>query len=181
VVIVILGNPYKFAILLEVVNDWNVKDKYSFYNGILEFYVNGNIFPYKMVNATLGSEVPNLIRQFSHISINKRVFDMKREKAFFEIYHIIYPDNEDIDNDSNYDITPYSFCDINCHVFAVSNGEQIRILAANLECRLDEETYQLNNIEIAETYISIDDVNDFVTKLNAQLSLQTQLNETYKI
>jgi hypothetical protein len=39
----------------------------------------------------------------------------------------------------------------------------------------------LNNIEIAETYISIDDVNDFVTKLNAQLSLQTQLNETYKI
>lgn len=176
----ILGNPYQFSITIDVVEKWNLKDAYSFYNGILIFGIDGKIFPHRLVNATLGSEVPNLIRQFSHIPINKKLFNMKKKEAFLEIYHITHPEDVDIDDDYSYDVTPYSFGDINCFVFAVSNGEQVRILASCLEYRIEEGIHEMANIEITEAYISVDEMAEFVSKLNMQLSQQVLLNETYK-
>ena len=177
----ILGNPYQFSIFLDVVENWNSKNAYSFYNGILAFCIEGKIFPHRLVNATLGSEVPNLIRQFSQVSINPKLFDMKKREAFLEIYRITHPDDIVIDNDYSYDVTPYSFGDINCLVFAVSNGEQIRILASCLEYNPEEGIHEMANIEIAEAYISVDDMAELVSKLNTQLSQQVLLNETYKV
>lgn len=171
-VIMVLGNPYDFSIDLDIVDKWNSKDSYSFYNGILVFYIGGEIFPRKMISATLGSEVPNLVEQFSKIPVDEMLFDMKKEEAFLK-YHITYP--EDIDNDYSYDITPYCFGDINSYVFAVSNGQQVRILASSLEYGLED------NIEITEAYISMNDMEEIISKLKAQLSQQIFLNESYNI
>lgn len=169
----VLGNPYVFSIVLDVVDKWNSKDSYSFYNGILVFYIGGEIFPRKMISATLGSEVPNLVEQFSKIPVNEMLFDMKKEEAFLKIYYITYPENIDIDNDYSYDITPYCFGDINSYVFAVSNGKQVRILASSLEHGLED------NIEITEAFISINDMDEVISKLKTQLSQQIFLNESY--
>lgn len=177
----ILGNPYRFSIFLDVVENWNTKGSYSFYNGMLVFCIDGKVFPNRLVNATLGSEVPNLIRQFSQVSINPKFFDMKKREAFLEIYHITHSDDIDIDGDYSYDVTPYSFEDINCFVFAVSNGEQVRILASYLEYRPEEGIHEMANIEITEAYISVDDMAELISKLNTQLSQQVLLNETYKV
>ena len=179
-VIMILGNPYSFSIILDVVDNWNSKDAYSFYNGILIFCIDGKIFPRKLVNATLGSEVPNLVRQFSQIPINERLFDMKKEEAFPEMYRIIHPEDIDNDNDYSYDMTPYCFGDISCFVFAVSNGEQVRVLASGLKYNPEEGIHEMNNIEIAEAYISVGDMAEIVSGLNMQLSQQILLNEKYK-
>lgn len=173
----VLGNPYVFSIVLDVVDKWNSKDSYSFYNGILAFCIGGEIFPRKMLCATLGSEVPNLVEQFSKIPVNEILFDMKKEEAFLKIYYITYPDDIDIDidNDYSYDITPYCFGDINSYVFAVSNGQQVRILASSLEHGLED------NIEITEAVISINDMDEVISKLRTQLSQQIFLNESYNI
>ncbi len=171
----VLGNPYDFAVILDVVDTWNIADSYSFYNGILAFYIDGYIFPNKMVNATLGSEVPNLVKQFSQISINEKLFDMNKEEAFLKIHHITFP--EDIDNDCRYEITPYCFGDINCCVFAVSNGQQVRVLASCLEYSLEEGRHKMDNVEIAEAFISVDEMEEIISKLEKQLSQQKLLNE----
>lgn len=171
----VLGNPYVFSIVLDVVDKWNSEDSYSFYNGILVFYIGGEIFPRKMISATLGSEVPNLVEQFSKIPVNEMLFDVKKEEAFLKIYYITHPEDVDIDNDYSYDITPYCFGDINSYVFAVSNGKQVRILASSLERGLED------NIEIAEVFISMDDVDEVISKLKTLLSQQVFLNENYNI
>ncbi len=45
----IIGDPYKFAILSEVINEWNIDD--AFCNGVLLFCVNGDIYPKEVVTA----------------------------------------------------------------------------------------------------------------------------------
>lgn len=175
----VLGDPYDFSIILDVVDKWNQKDSYSFYNGILTFCIGGIAFPHEMVNATLGCEVPNLVDQFSQVPVNKKLFDMKKEKAFLEIYHNIYQEDIDIDNDYSYDMTPYCFGDNDCYVFAVSDGQRVRFLASVLEYRQEEGMHGLDNIEVAEAYISVDDMAELISKLKTQLQIFINENRRF--
>ncbi len=43
----IIGDPYKFAILSGVINEWNIDN--TFCNGVLLFCVNGDIYPKEVV------------------------------------------------------------------------------------------------------------------------------------
>ena len=64
------------------------------------------------------------------------------------------------------DISPEVFSDNNCLIFAVSNGSMIRILAtSNLEYIKPESRYNLKNIEVSETYITIEEWNEILMKL----------------
>ena len=54
----IIGDPYKFAILSEVINEWNIDG--TFCNGVLLFCVNGDMYLKEVVTATLGSEIEYL-------------------------------------------------------------------------------------------------------------------------
>lgn len=162
----VLGDPYNFSIILEVVEEWN-RDN-TFCNGVLIFCLNGEIFPQKheLVNATLRSEIPNLIRQFTQIAVNEKLFNMKKEDAFSEIYDITYPRDEELDNDYSYYLTPYCFEDVHCRIFAVSNGQQVRILASsNLKYIVEEGRHMINNIKIVEAYISTGDLAKYVKQL----------------
>ena len=51
----ILGNPYKFSIFISTIKEWNIDS--AFNNGVLLFCIDGNIFPPKIVTATLKSEI----------------------------------------------------------------------------------------------------------------------------
>ena len=52
----IIGNPYTFSIIIDIVDEWNI-DK-SFNNGLLFIGVNGVLIPDKILNATLNVEIP---------------------------------------------------------------------------------------------------------------------------
>lgn len=162
----ILGNPDKFAIIMEVVSEWNMDQ--SFNNGILIFAVDGNMYPKnEIVNATLNSELPYLKYQMRNVGIDERLFKLSKDKAFGEIYRLRSPEDIDIDSDYLYDISPLSFSDDNCLIFAVSNGAEIRILAASeLKYIKAESRYNLDNIEIDETYISVAEFNEILSKLS---------------
>ena len=159
----ILGNPYKFSVFISKIKEWNIDNEFC--NGVLLFCIEGNIFPKKIVTATLKYEIQLLKEKLRNLITNERLYNMQRDKAFAEIYNITFPEDISIDNDYRFDITPESFADENCYVFAVSNGKKVRIMATKLNYIVEESRHELSNVDISETFIEIEDLNQIISQL----------------
>lgn len=159
----ILGNPYKFSVFISTIKEWNIDNEFC--NGVLLFCIEGNIFPKKIVTATLKYEIQLLKEKLRNLITNERLYNMQRDKAFAEIYNITFPEDISIDNDYRFDITPESFADENCYVFAVSNGKKVRIMATELNYIVEESRHELSNVDISETFIEIEDLNQIISQL----------------
>lgn len=159
----ILGNPYKFSVFISTIKEWNIDNEFC--NGVLLFCIEGNIFPKKIVTATLKYEIQLLKEKLRNLITNERLYNMQRDKAFDEIYNITFPEDISIDNDYRFDITPESFADENCYVFAVSNGKKVRIMATKLNYIVEESRHELSNVDISETFIEIEDLNQIISQL----------------
>ena len=159
----ILGNPYKFSVFISTIKEWNIDNEFC--NGVLLFCIDGNIFPKKIVTATLKCEIQLLKEKLRNLITNERLYNMQRDKAFAEIYNITFPEDISIDNDYRFDITPESFADENCYVFAVSNGKEVRIMATKLNYIVEESRHELSNVDISETFIENEDLNQIISKL----------------
>ena len=144
----ILGNPYKFSVFISTIKEWNIDNEFC--NGVLLFCIEGNIFPKKIVTATLKYELQLLKEKLRNLITNERLYNMQRDKAFAEIYNITFPEDISIDNDYRFDITPESFADENCYVFAVSNGKKVRIMATKLNYIVEESRHELSNVDISD-------------------------------
>lgn len=159
----ILGNPYKFSVFISTIKEWNIDNEFC--NGVLLFCIEGNIFPKKIVTATLKYEIQLLKEKLRNLITNEILYNMQRDKAFAEIYNITFPEDISIDNDYRFDITPESFADENCYVFAVSNGKEVRIMATKLNYIVEESRHELSNVDISETFIEIEDLNQIISQL----------------
>lgn len=159
----ILGNPYKFAIITKAIKEWNVDE--TFCNGVLLFCVDGSMFPKEILTAPLNSEINPLKEKLQKIVINIEIFNMDKEDAFKQIYNVTFPEDIDIDNDYQFDITPLSFPEDNCYIFAVSDGVQVRILAAKLKYIREESRHMLKNVDITEAFISIKEMKEIAKAL----------------
>ena len=160
----LLGNPYKFAIFMQTVKEWNIDE--AFFNGVLLFFINGNKYPKEILTATLNCEINILNEKFKNIAFNEEIFYKEKEKAFKQIYNITFPEDISLNNDYQFDITPLSFSDANCYIFAVSNNIQVRILAAKLEYVRENSRHILENAVIDETFISVHKMKEISNKLN---------------
>ena len=89
---------------------------------------------------------------------------MEKEKAFVKMYNITFP--EWSHNDYQYFISSPSLEDYNCIAFVVSNGEQVRIMAAKLNYIIEESTHDLGNMDISETFITHDELNKIILELD---------------
>lgn len=67
----------------------------------------------------------DIISVFENIPINIKIFNMKKEEAFNHIYNITFPEDVNIGNDYQFNITPLSFPEDDCYIFAVSNSIQV--------------------------------------------------------
>lgn len=159
----ILGNPYKFSVFISTIKEWNIDNEFC--NGVLLFCIEGNIFPKKIVTVTLKYEIQLLKEKLRNLITNESLYNMQRDKAFAEIYNITFPEDISIDNDYRFDITPESFADENCYVFAVSNGKEVRIMATKLNYIVEESRHELSNVDISETFIEIEDLNQIISQL----------------
>ena len=162
-VVIILGNPYKFSLFISTIKEWNIDNEFC--NGVLLFCIEGNIFPKKIVTATLKYEIQLLKEKLRNLITNESLYNMQRDTAFAEIYNITFPEDISIDNDYRFDITPESFADENCYVFAVSNGKEVRIMATKLNYIVEESRHELSNVDISETFIEIEDLNQIISQL----------------
>ena len=160
----ILGNPYKFAVLIDPVEGWNTDD--TFCNGILFLCVNGNIYPKEIETATLRYEVELLKHNLSKLATNKRLYDLPPQQAFVEIYNITFPENVDVDNDYSFDISPTSLADNNYFVFAVCDSVNVRILASKLDYELENSRHKLQGISVNEAIISVSELKEIISSLD---------------
>ena len=169
----LVGNPYQFAVIAKIVSDWNQNDITPFYNGVLLICIDGQLFPKHISTATLGVDIPYLEKALSNIAINGGLFKMVKEKAFLEIYKATFPSLEDIECGVNenyrYCLSPQSLSDCDCIIFAVSDGKQVRILAADLKYVKEESTHDLNNIDIIETFIMPEEIEKISCELEKVL------------
>lgn len=76
----IIGNPYEFSIFTKTIKEWNMND--TFFNGILIFCVDGNIFPKEVVTATLKCEIPSLKDRLMNLTID----DLNKITSKLDIY-----------------------------------------------------------------------------------------------
>lgn len=77
----IIGNPYTFSIIIDIVDEWNI-DK-SFNNGLLFIGVNGVLIPDKILNATLNVEIPVLIKKLENPVNDMEIFSMEKTRHLF--------------------------------------------------------------------------------------------------
>lgn len=170
----LIGNPFQFSILINAVREWSDCDEIN--NGVMIITVDGFMFPAnEVLNICLDCEVAELIDNLKRIPINKEIFNMKnKESAFVEIYHLVYfnhndPDNDSIEEDWRYRIAPMEFFDKDLIVFAVSDGENVRILASKLKYVKKNSCHRLENITVREAYVPRDDINMMITRLKGWL------------
>lgn len=172
----IIGDPYKFSIFTKVIKEWNIGES-IWRNGVLIFCINGELLTRQIVTETLNSEICPLKEKLMNITINAELYEMEKEKAFIKMYNTTFPNwdgESDICNDYRYFLSPSSLSDHCCHVYVVSNGKQIRIMAAKLNYILEESTHDLNNLEISETFITYDELNKIIHGLNTVLDQLTK-------
>lgn len=170
----LIGNPYQFAVIVEIVKEWNQYDISPFYNGVLLICIDGKILPKRIGTATLGVDIPHFERTLSNIATHDDLFYMDKEKAFVEVYKTTFPNWKDIelgvDEDYRYYVSPQSLSDSDCIMFAVGNGEQVRIMAAQLKYIREESTHDLNNMDISETFITNDELKKMISELDKLLN-----------
>ena len=53
----IIGDPYKFAIDMQKIEEWNYSGDNTFLNGVVLFSIDWTIFPTEIKTATLTSEL----------------------------------------------------------------------------------------------------------------------------
>lgn len=158
----ILGNPYKFAVLIDPVESWNTDD--TFCNGVLFLCVNGNIYPKEIETATLRYEVELLKHNLSKLETNQRLYNLPPQQAFIEIYNITFPEN--VDNDYRFDISPTSLADNNCFIFAVCYSANVRILVSKLDYELENSRHKLQGISVNEAIISVTELKEIISGLD---------------
>lgn len=172
----IFGNPDRFAVLFELVEAWNDSD--AFLNGLLYFCIGGELFPDEMLSSTLSYEIPVLQDQLVHIAVDQQVFALPKKLAFCHMYRAAFPEDwETTDNDYRYQLTPDSFGDADCHVFAVSNGEYVRVLGGGLKRDAGGED-DFENIHVSEGLVAVPEWDRMVSKLkDAYLQLVEKRRE----
>ncbi len=74
----ILGDPYKFSIIIDTIKEWNIDD--AFCNGVLIFCVDGNLFPKEIVTATLKVKFSSLRKTLNTLLLMKIYIICKKIK-----------------------------------------------------------------------------------------------------
>lgn len=161
----VIGDPFKFAIFVQRISEWN--HNHSFENGVLMLCIDGKLFPVdEVVNATLVVDVRELKENLLNIGTSKELYLLDTENAYKKIHGITYPQDWDkFDNDYQFLISPPSLEDINCIIFAVRYENMVRIMGAKLRYIIEEGRSDLSNLDIYETYITEDELNDIISKL----------------
>lgn len=160
----VLGNPYKFAVLIDPIKSWNTDD--TFCNGLLFLSVNGNIYPKEIETATLSYEIELLKHNLNNLTTDKWLYDLPPQQAFVEIYNITFPENIDIENDYRFDISPTTLSDNNYFIFAVRNDSNVRILASKLDYELANSRHKLQEISVNESIISVAELKEITSSLD---------------
>lgn len=162
----LIGDPYKFAVLFDRVADWNnsIKDN----NGLFALCIDGKLFPDIVINAVISVSVHDVKESLSGIPVNEMIYDMDTENSFKALYEFVYPDIDNYENnvyDYRYELATTDLTDIDNIVFAVEGKRKIKILAAKLEYDFAESTHVFDKSAITEIILEKDYINNIIAQL----------------
>lgn len=153
----IIGNPLKFAFLIERIQDWEV-DYWK--NGIMFVIVNNGIYPKEMRTTTFNSEIPDILNPnsaFMNPSIDKELYNKSDLELFRYMADITFPDSLENDNDYRYLIPFHEINDSGYNFFIISNGINIKIFVGR---------WEFENINLVDcTEISIQEYAEIKSKI----------------
>ena len=103
----LIGDPYKFAVLFDRVKKWN--PSLTDNNGFFALCIDGKLFPDEIENAVIPVGVRDVKVALSGIPVDEKIFDMDSKDAILILYDLVYPefddeksDEENRDNDFRY-------------------------------------------------------------------------------
>lgn len=133
------GDPYRFAIFVECIPDWNPPAT-SFHNGLFYYSINGNFFPQDLRTATLCVDVNTLLDPAHALGArpeNAEIYAMPATEAFRHLYTITNPEStaeeEYPEGDAAFRAETENIAECGVSVFAVANGPMVRVLAAKTQ------------------------------------------------
>lgn len=167
----VIGDPYTFAIIISTINAWNPDSSgNTFCNGILFYCVDGEIFPKEVLSATLKTEILDLRNSLTNLAVDETLYGKSKDDAFAMLLDITFPtcdpDGPIVLNDYRFDISPCSCSDHGYHIFAVSNGDQVRILAAKVDYDIEEGKFDLQQFKVSEAFVSLADWKRIVQQIS---------------
>lgn len=124
----LIGDPDKFAFLIEKVPSWSAG---GFVNGLLYVYVNGEMFPKELRTATLSTDL-FMLRGFAFedLPTDGRLYALSDDELFGELRRLRYPEyfTDNKNEEYRFDLDLPELGDCGYDIFAVSGGENVRIL-----------------------------------------------------
>ena len=176
----VIGNPYKFAFIIDIVPEWNGDDTYT--QGIFFMCIEGKLFPPVLDTTTLSSDISYILRGSPYSSpalfslpVNIILFNKEKKQSFIDMFNLTYPgclnpeidlDDLSITNDYTYKASNPTMEDNNNHVFIVSDGDSVRILGAQVDAIHDEgyDAYFVSDI-VHESILSKDEMTGLILEL----------------
>jgi hypothetical protein len=181
----LFGDPYKMAFLIEKVPEWSND---SFANGLCFVIIDGKLFsdvnragdiPNSTLNVDIQSFIgiwpssPALVTPLNDIQL----FEADKKIAFLFMYKKYsginieeytwnfneLNDDVFVDNFYGYNAAPVILTDNDCYVFAVSNGNFVRILAGKIAYDAGQEIFDF--LDVKEIILTKQYVNELVLKV----------------
>lgn len=151
----IAGDPYKFAVGIDVVSAWN--DSSSVWqNGLFCMYLNGIAYP-EPCTSSLKSELPTLLNSIDSQDtpvVNNSLFLENKELVVDALLRASFPEDDSEANDYRYCISTYSMLDHGIYVFAFCNGSMVRVIVAKGIYDYENSKEDLDISSIDEAIIS---------------------------
>lgn len=122
----LIGNPDKFAFLLEIVPGWCSN---NFIQGILNVYVNGVQYPDALRTTTLSSDIHWLLEDtspFINPQINEELYSLETVELFNTLSKLTFPETGE--NDYSYLIPLHEISDAGFYLFIVASEKEVRLL-----------------------------------------------------
>lgn len=136
----LLGNPYKFAFLIERIPNWE-KDIWK--NGIMFVIINDDIYPKNVRTTTFNSEMPEILDSDS--AFISPIVDIELyEKSDLQI--IKYVSDEENENFYRYFIPFHEIDDSGYRIYVISDGCNVKLLVCKLE---SEKTEFVDRLELS--------------------------------
>ena len=160
----VIGDPYKFGIIIERMEKL---ESDSFKNGIMFLLINGEVYPKDVRTTTFNCELAELLDENSAMRSpvkDKELYVLKSTELFEKLADFTYGKDRDALYDTAYLLPFHEINDTGYSIFIISDGENIRLMVGRWQ---DDKIILDNEIEMTsqEYFEVIDGLDIFYTKL----------------
>lgn len=163
----LIGNPDKFAFLIEVVPEWST-DRFA--NGLFYIYLNGVQYPNEVRTTTINVELYELLSKDSPFirPQDDALFSLNTPELFNILWERTFP--EEGNNDYRFLVPLHEMSDAGFVLFVVSSGEKVRLLLGRGKGTEKGTFIDETTIERTEHTGILQQLQDYRQKLSGEIS-----------